>query len=146
MLLEYDINLAVLNLPNNINIVDFFSHILKALYWRYDDIGRKPVGLDQYLIRERISNWDMNSMRIHISMRLQDSRFTDVVAIDGGVCKGKVNGLAGYSLSFTVEERARLLYGRTADGYIKLLIEYFNEHLGLNEVKICEVTSFRDID
>ena len=142
MSLEYDVNLAVLNLP--INIVDFFSHILKAFYWEYDDLGRKPSGADHYLIKGRVSNWDMNSMKIQVSMRLQDSRFADVVAIDGEICKGKINGLCGYSLSFTVEEKAKFLYRKTTEEYLKMLRQYFSEHLGLNEVKICELAGFND--
>ena len=58
MSLEYDVNLAVLSLPKSIDITSFFSHIIKALYWEYDDLGRKPFGLDHYIIVGHISDWD----------------------------------------------------------------------------------------
>lgn len=144
MSLEYDINLAVLNLPNSIDIVGFFSHTLKAFYWEYDDLGRKPIGLDNYLIKGHTTNWDRSSMKIHISMRSYESRFTDIPAVLGEICKGKLNGRRGYSLSFTVERRADVLYGRTKEEYIRMLRQYFNEHLALKRVKLSEVSGFKD--
>ena len=146
MSLEYNINLAVLNLPDSIDIIDFFSHILKAFYWEYDDFGRKPFGLDHYVIHGTPDKWNKNFIKIKILARTYEGRFPDNVVINGEICKGKVNEVGGYSLSFTVEERAKFLYERITDEQIKMLRQYFSEHLGLTEVKICEVTSFRDID